>query len=198
MSAPVLIHGFDTSNNFKVRVALGYKDIPFEFRRIDPAERADIIRLTGQPMTPIMEHGDVRLFDSAAIVRYLEANFLDTPRLFSEDYPTMREIERWEAFGRTDLSAPLLRLVGMRIAGIVDAEETAVAEREFAAATRTLEQHLTDRDWLVGDSMTAADVTTGPVVFRVLDHGLLPAPSSIERARAWAWKIMEHDPVAGD
>jgi glutathione S-transferase len=36
MKPEVVIHGFETSNNMKVRVALGYKDIPYEFRAIRP------------------------------------------------------------------------------------------------------------------------------------------------------------------
>ena len=86
MSSPLVIHGFETSNNFKVRVALGYKGIPYEFRTIDPSDRDEIHRLTGQFLTPVLQHGDVVLFDSAAILRYLEANFRDTPRIYGRSH----------------------------------------------------------------------------------------------------------------
>ena len=32
----VIIHGFATSNNIKVRVALGYKEIPYTFKTMYP------------------------------------------------------------------------------------------------------------------------------------------------------------------
>ena len=35
---PVIVYGFETSNNMKVRVALGYKGIPYQFKAIDPAD----------------------------------------------------------------------------------------------------------------------------------------------------------------
>ena len=89
----LVIYGFETSNNFKVRIALGFKGIGHRFETIDPSDRAALVEMSGQPFTPIMVHGDTTLFDSAAILRFLEANFLDTPKLFSSDYGTMRLIE---------------------------------------------------------------------------------------------------------
>ena len=41
MSTDVVVHGFETSNNMKVRVALGYKGIPYQFRTIQPQDRED-------------------------------------------------------------------------------------------------------------------------------------------------------------
>ena len=61
-------------------VALGLKGIPYRFQAIDPQERAEVVRLSKQPLTPVLQHGDVVLSDSAAILRYLDANF-DGPRL---------------------------------------------------------------------------------------------------------------------
>ena len=65
----LVIHGFETSNNFKVRVALGFKGIDYRFETIDPSDRAGMVKISGQPFTPVMVHGDVVMFDSAAIVR---------------------------------------------------------------------------------------------------------------------------------
>ena len=41
----VVIHGFETSNNFKVRVALGFKGIDYRFETIDPSDRGEIVRI---------------------------------------------------------------------------------------------------------------------------------------------------------
>ncbi len=40
------------------------------------------MRISGQHLTPVIEHGEVVLFDSAAILRYLDAAFRETPPLF--------------------------------------------------------------------------------------------------------------------
>ena len=57
MTPEIVVHGFETSNNMKVRVALGFKNIAYDFKWIDPADRGEIVRLSGQHLTPVMLHG---------------------------------------------------------------------------------------------------------------------------------------------
>jgi len=189
----IVIHGFETSNNFKVRIALGFKEIPYTFESIDPGDRQGILELSGQPFTPVMVHGDVVMYDSGAIIRYLEANFPDTPRLFSRDYGKMREIEKWEWFCRTELHQPLLIAVGQRISGVHDEAELARGAEILAAATAKLEARLADNEWLAGDPMTAADVTGGAVIHRYLGMDAYPFPEDRDATRAWAERVMAFD-----
>lgn len=191
MSDAVEIYGFDTSNNFKVRVALGYKGIPFTFHRIDPTDRDEIIRISGQFLTPVMVHGDVVLFDSAAILRYLEANFPNTPRLFGADRDEQWTIEDWELFGRGPLAEGMMKVVHHRVSGgQEDPEMQADASRSFARAVDRLAERLAHHEWLVGDGITAADVTCAPVVFRIAASGILPMPDEIGNVPAWVERVM--------
>ena len=194
----VVIHGFETSNNFKVRVALGFKGIDYRFETIDPSDRGEIVRISGQPFTPVMVHGETIMFDSAAILRYLEANFPDTPKLFSTDYFTMREIEKWEAFGRVTLHEPLWMMVKQRITGVSDDSETARANKLFAEATTELEAVLSNNEWLAHTRMTAADVTAVGVIRRVQDLELFDLPKGLPHMYAWAERVSAFDPGPGD
>ena len=198
MSDQVVIHGFETSNNFKVRAGLGFKGIDYRFETIDPADRSRLIKLSGQPFTPVMVHGDVALFDSGAILRYLEANFRDTPQLFSSDYGIMREIEKWEFFGRIDLHEALMIMVRQRKAGVSDDAETARAAGIFAAATAKLEEALSGREWLAHTRLTAADITCAAVVHRVRAMGAFEMPQDRSSTYAWTDKVMAHDRGAGN
>lgn len=193
MSGQIVIHGFETSNNFKVRAALGFKGIEYRFNTIDPADRSELIALSNQPFTPVMTHGDRVMFDSAAIMRYLEANFPDTPRLFSHDYAVMRSIEEWEAFGRVSLHEPLTIMVKQRLAGRSDEAETARAVELFAGATARLEEILTSREWLAHTRMTAADVTCAAVVRRVRVMQAFEVPDDRPATYAWTDRVMAHD-----
>ena len=193
MPKPIVVYGFETSNNFKVRIALRYKGIPFEFRTIDPADRTVPMQLTGQPLTPVLTHGDVVMFDSAAILRYLDANFPDTPRLFGGDYDTLREIEAWEGWARTELAAPLMIMVHQRLAGRDDASERQRAQELLEAACERLESRLSEHQWLVADRLTGADVTCAPVIYRVQVAGILPLPSEIDHTIAWMERVIEYD-----
>jgi len=189
----LVIHGFETSNNFKVRVALGFKGIDYRFEPIDPADRAKMVQISGQPFTPVMVHGDVVMFDSGAILRYLEADFRDTPKLFSSDYDTMRTIEDWESFGRVDLHEALMIMVRQRKKGINDEVKTAHAAELFATATGKLEAVLSEREWLAHTRMTAADVTCGAVVNRVRVMEAFEMPEDRPATYAWAERVMAYD-----
>jgi len=193
MSDAVIVYGFETSNNFKVRVALGYKDIPYEFRTIAPNDRSAVIEASGQPFTPVLLHGTIVVPDSAAILRYLDANFRATPQLFSSDYDELREIEEWESWGRSTLARPLLMLVRQRRAGRDDPAEHKKAAQLLGSACRRLEERLGDNTWLVGARLTAADVTCAPVMYRISESGMLPLPGNLDATLGWMRRVMAYD-----
>ena len=190
----IVIHGFETSNNMKVRVALGYKKIDYEFRTIDPRDRGEIFRLSGQYLTPVMVHGETVVFDSGAILRYLEATFRDSPRLFGSSHSEQWAIEDEELFARAILAAPMMEVVHHRVRGgaVDDAMEQRCSEA-FATAAAALAERKGDREWLVGESMSAADVTAGAVIYRVRESGTFPFPPAAARLNAWVDRVMAYD-----
>lgn len=194
MAGSLVIYGFETSNNMKVRVALGYKKIPYRFQRIDPAERGEIRQMSGQHLTPVMVHQDRVLFDSAAILRYLEANFLDTPRIFGTSLTEQWKIEDWELFARVTLAGPLMQMVHHKIGGgAVDEEMNRRCNSDMGAATEHLIEGLQDREWLVGDSLSAADITAAAVIYRVRGSDLLTLPQSASSLDGWVKRVMSFD-----
>ncbi len=190
MSAEVVVHGFETSNNMKVRIALGYKGIPYEFRTIDRSERGEIVRISGQHLTPVLTHGDCVLFDSAAILRYLDANFPDTPKLFGRDRDEQWEVEDLELFARTELAGPMMEVVHHKVSGgtVDDAMQQRCAA-VFGEAVSELAARIDGREWLVGEVMSAADITAAAVVFRVRDVGIFPLPPAAEALFGWVERV---------
>ena len=194
MSNDLILHGFETSNNFKVRIALGYKGLGYEFRAIHPEQRDAIVALSGQHLTPVLEHGDTVLFDSAAILRYLDAQFRDTPRLFGNSGTEQWEIEDHELFARTQLAGPMMRVIHNRIKGtpLFD-EATAACDRDFAIAVQQLADSLGPSQWLVGETMTAADITAGAVMHRVRNAEILSMPAAGAMLTDWEQRVMAFD-----
>ncbi len=187
----LIIYGFETSNNIKVRLALEHKGIPYEFRTIEPTDRDELVRVSGQFLTPVMVDGDVVLFDSGAILRYLDANYPETPKLYGHSHSEQWEIEDWERFGRGPLAEPMMSLVHARVRGegVTPAlEESAAAD--FGVAIRKLEGRLEGRQWLVGDEMTAADITCAAVIYRIRASGVLPWPTGVPRTEELADRLM--------
>ncbi len=72
-------------NNIKVRLTLAYKKIPYERIPVDMEDRQALVKVSRQPLAPVLVHGDTVVFDSHTIVRYLDANWPSPPRLFSPD-----------------------------------------------------------------------------------------------------------------
>ena len=170
--AEVILHEIATSpNNLKVRIALHYKEIPFKRQAVPRKEngdldRAGIIALSHQPFTPVLQHGDTVVFDSAAILRYLEANFPKTRPLFSTHYDTMRSIEEMETYARMEIGKPIGMMYKQAMAPAKDPAVIAKANALLHEVTERVEKRLAEGSWLVGDSMTAADVTAASSLSR--------------------------------
>jgi glutathione S-transferase len=194
MARDVVVYGFETSNNFKVRVALGYKGIEYEFRTIDPADRSEIVQRSGQYLTPVLVHGDRTVFDSAAILRYLDTSFPDTPRLFGTSMAEQWEIEDRELFSRAVLAGPMMEVIHRRTTGgVVDDAMRSRCAAEYARQVLKLAGWLGEREWLVGDRMTAADVTAAGVVERVRRAGLFELPDGADAIPPWLDRVMAWD-----
>ncbi len=198
MPAEITVYGFETSNSIKVRVALGYKKIPYAFTTIDPEDRSEIIRISGQHLTPVMVHGDRVLFDSAAILRYLDANFRDRPALFGSSREEQWAIEDLELFARAVLAAPMMEIVHRRVSGgSVDDAMQSRCSRAFQEASARLAGTLGGRAWLVGDAMTAADITAAAVMHRVRKTGLFEPPPAKGALGDWEGRVMSFDRTPG-
>ena len=158
MAEQLILHYFPPSpHNIKVAIGLSYKGIPHEVRPINREDRSPLVAISGQSLSPVLEHGDRVVYDSSAILRYLDGNF-DGPRLFAEDRDSHKQIEAWELHSKAVIGPPLGKAFGVLFSGQEDDAKVGEAAAEMTEASAELEQRLEGRDWLVGDSMTAADI----------------------------------------
>ncbi|MCP3977966.1 MAG: glutathione S-transferase family protein [bacterium] len=154
MTPEIAVYGFETSNNMKVRIALGYKEIPYEFHTIDPRDR---------------------------------------PGLFGATHREQWEIEDEELLARASLSGPLMEIVHQQVYGdtVDDAMQARCAEK-FGEATARLADRLGSGQWLVGDGMTAADITAAAVIHRVRVAGMFEI-RALDRLAPWVDRVMSYD-----
>jgi glutathione S-transferase len=202
-------------NSIKVRVALGYKGleyerVPFEVESF-PGDRSALVKLSRQPRCPVLEHGKAVLFDSGAILRYLEANFPDAPPIFVDDYAAHAEIETWELFSRTKLGEAIGMIFGQAFSPEQDASVIAKANELLNERTGALEDRLSGRDVLVGDHLTAADIVVASPLYLadLTDENAQGHPIAAffqknlrlgegrEKTRAWVRRVLANDPVKG-
>jgi len=194
-------------NNVRVRLALKHKGLAYEDHVVPfRSDRGEIVELSTQPLTPVIKHGEVVLFDSGAILRYLDANFPETPRLFSAAADEMREIEDWEYFSRVQLLRPVGMIFNQAFAERPDPAVIGEAQDLLYECTERTENALArGGPWLLGERLTAADLFAGPPVALTLspadsplqvvrffaEHFTLGAER--ERTQAWAQRLMAID-----
>ncbi|MFT7668869.1 MAG: glutathione S-transferase [Planctomycetota bacterium] len=161
-------------NNTKILIALGYKGIDAEIDAVsgmEPETIAKLVKISGQPLTPILEHNGVVIYDSGAILRYLDAN-CEGPRLFSADKVEMKAIEEWEAYHKSGIGAAMGPAFGVFFGGIdaskekesVEASNAALHEASLKVEEQLAAQAKNGSEWLVGDTMTAADILVASVM----------------------------------
>lgn len=214
MSTPLELHQLPGSpNSTRIRLALGYKKLPHTRHDFTPdtfpGDRSGIIALSGQPRLPVLVHGDTKIFDSAAIVRYLEANFPDAPKLFREDWATHSEIEGWELYAKTRIGPAVGKIFGQAMASEPDLNEIREANEMFHGATESIESVLSERETLLEGGVTAADLAVAPgVALGALPEELkhdtskpihaffathLALGAGRERTAAWLGRILAYD-----
>ena len=216
MSAKLKLYELTGSpNNIKVRIALGYKGLEYEREPVEldsfPGDRSAVVKLSRQPRLPAMRHGETVIFDSRSILRYLEANFPDTPRIFRDDYQEHGDIEQWELYARTQIGEPIGMLFTQAFAPQADAAVIATANQLLNERTGALEDKLSTGEYLVGDHLTAADIACASPLYladmteenakkhpiAAFFHEHLALGDGRDKTRAWTRRVLAHDQVLG-
>lgn len=197
-------------NNVKVRLAMAIKNLDYDSIEIDFAHRGDrslVIEASGQPLTPVLKDGERTIFDSYAIVRYLDANW-PKPRLYSVTVEGQREIEDWEVYTRTQIQETVVLVVEQAFKGEVDDAKTALAQARLIVHAKKIEAALQGSDFLCGHRVTAADITAAPFLrFAVANPAELPEGPTrfiaerlplgpeFPKTRAWIQRVMALESV---
>lgn len=200
-------------NSIKVRLALGLKQIPCELQDTNPADRTALVALSGQSLTPVLQDGERVIYDSYAILRYLDANNPDHgPRLYSPERGVHQEIERWELFGRVELGEVVGIVFNQLFGPELDPQEIARANALAAERAQRLEDTLADgREFLGGAAPTAADLTCAPFAYYgtldpaqqvegTVEHYFathLTLPERFAKTHAWIQRVMAFDVSRG-
>lgn len=188
------LHGHPQSSSCrKVLMAFAEKGHDVELVVVDLFARANRtpshLELHPFGLVPVLEDGDFRLFESRAILRYLDGR-LGPPSLVPND---ARERARMDESMSVDQSyvAPNLRMLAIErllrkrdgLPARADYVET--AEQGLRDAFAAIDATLAKRTWLAGDTFTLADISLVPYVANL---SLVGAAHVIERTphvRAW-------------
>src|SRR5262249_4220310 len=93
----------------KVRAILRHKGVAFEERIVDPLDRRELKRLSGQIAVPVLQYGAKVVADSTAIARFLDEKYPEKPILPKD--PVLRArallLEEWADEGLPRVVQPV-------------------------------------------------------------------------------------------
>ncbi len=192
--------------NTKVRLALKLKGLDYDTKEVGFEDRDEVVKLSGQPLTPVLLDGERTIYDSFGILRYLDANWPE-PRLFSSTKEGQREIQDWESYGK-ELGSALGLVAGQAFRGEVDDAATAQSKQLYLELPERTEAALANQDYLMGDQPNAADLSIAPffkyAVAKPTDfpEGMLRFVTErvnlderFPKTRAWAERVLAIDAV---
>lgn len=145
-----------------VRVAWVLEELgePYDVTMMTREQSREAEHRARQPLgrVPVLEDDQGCLFESAAICLQLADRHSESGLVPPLGTRERALVYQWTVFAPAELEPPLIEaaLLAQR-----DPERAAAARRRFDAATAAVSDALGDREYLVGDRLTVADVLVG-------------------------------------
>jgi glutathione S-transferase len=150
------------------------------------------LKLNPNGKVPTLVDGDVTVWESNTILRYLGAKLAGGTALYPIDPAARSQVERWMDWQLASFNTPYL---GVFREAKKKEEERAPAfaadAKELAAQLEILEKGTAGRPWIAGANFSIADICLGPVIDRALAFPVTLPP--IPGVRAWRDKVVARD-----
>jgi glutathione S-transferase len=153
-----------------VQIAAEEKGAPWRIHALQPGETKGEAHLARHPWgrMPAVEHGDFALYETQAIVRYIDQVFPGTSLQPADARASARMnqvmgINDWYLFPKAVAVIGFQRIVGPALLGLTtDEAAVAAAVPEAERCIRALDAILGAKPFLAGDSFSLAEVMVGP------------------------------------
>jgi glutathione S-transferase len=192
--ATITIHGVPPSTFTRtVCMAAHEKGIDWE---LVPAFPGQVAAMNPFQKIPVMVHGDVSIFESAAILRYFDRTFAG-PKLWPEEPRAAAACEQWASAVCDSMVNASLRYVAARFGFLpVPAEMSAKYLENTQKLVPVFDARLGANAYLAGEAATAADLYLYPLL-EYFPHvpELAPILAAAPNCRRWM-AAMEGRPSA--
>jgi glutathione S-transferase len=160
-----------STNVERVALALAHKGLEAESVWIDPSDRKEVRRVSGQPLVPVLVDGDETIADSTRILEYLEERYPHRP-LYPEDTAPRAEMEMFVDWFNRVWKVPPNAIAAELVKAKPNEKRIAEWGGELRGRLDLFERLLEDRGHLLGEDFSAADC----VAFPFLKYAALPMP----------------------
>ncbi|XP_047329429.1 glutathione S-transferase-like [Impatiens glandulifera] len=201
VSGRKLLYGsLDSKETMRVFATFFEHEIDFEFINVNikPEDHRDFLSQIPFGELPVYkeEEGDLIVFGSRAIMRYLSHMYMTTGKEFIYVSPRMQVIvSSWiesEDHWFDPLASKLIEKSKNGLAQTEEEAEAAVAEteKELAKILDVYEDQLKVNDYLAGDKFTTADLTHLPNLYYLMKMKTKRLFEERPRVAAWCAVIM--------
>jgi glutathione S-transferase len=161
-------------------------------RQFSNTQTEAYLALNPSGKVPTLVDGEVVIWESNTILRYLSCKLPVGAVLYPADPAARSQVERWMDWQLASFNAPY---IGVFREAKKKEEERGAAfaadAKELATQLEILEKGTTGRPWLAGANFSIADICLGPVIDRALAFPVtLPA---IPGVRAWRDRLVARD-----
>ncbi|PTX54084.1 glutathione S-transferase [Litoreibacter ponti] len=192
-----MLYGRATSSNVQA-VLWALEEMGLDYTRLDygegfaPLDTPDYLALNPHGLIPVLREGDVAIWESCAILRYLAARH-GGDAFWPADPLARAQVDMWAEWAKRDVAEGFTGPVFWQVVRTPKARWDHAA---IAQAVATLEMHLAKaearlahQDYLCGDSLTLADIVFGHVLYRYFDIEIDRAP--LPHLRRYADRLAE-------
>ena len=185
----------------KVLMALGEKGKSADFVLVDlfAGEHRDEAHRARHPfgVVPVLDDDGFVLFESRAILRYLDAR-LDGPSLTPKSTRERARMDQWLSVDQSYVAPhtralAIERIVKKHAGQPADEAAIAAAETALGGALAILDRALASRGFLAGDSLSLADVSLAPYVASLPMIGAERLLAGVANLGAW-WERVQARP----
>lgn len=140
--------------------------------------KPDFLKLNPFHHIPVLVDGDLNIFESLAILDYLEAQYPE-PSFMPTSPEDIAKVRTIELVTVNELPPPSIVLMKEMLDIAVEAEKIERAKQTMATALQYFENNLqADRPYFVGERLTYADIVAGTAVAAIPNLGISLEPYS--------------------
>lgn len=171
--------------SWRVLLSLELKGLAYESRLLEFSKRehksSEMLALNPRGKVPVLRDGDTTLYESMAIIAYLDAKYPERPVLGRSAEHTGLV---WRLFSECVFYVePAIDKVCLPIyrgKALEQVDAVRAAAREAKAELVPFESRLERMPWLAGDEPTAADAAFAPQVGHLLRAGSKPVAEELD------------------
>ena len=190
---------------WRIMLTLEVKGLAYESKLLEFSKgehkAPDYLQLNPRGKVPTLKDGDFVLYESLAIMSYLDRKYPDPPlfgKTAEETGLIWRSISECESY-LVSAGDKVIRPIFFG-KGLDKGDEIQQAAQTIRQELKTVDEQLAHSNWLVGAGISAADVSVFPLVqlllraaskeaAQALNLGLIPLPQTFPNIARWVKRI---------